>query len=503
MFIHSIYRINDNLHYMAVEKERAMKKFTFFLFIISLFSENVFSQSTFQEVNAFSGRLILSLNGGLTIPKTDYKNDKIGLMGSFNTEYFFSIKANHVFGLRAFYGLENLSGEDVLHTPKEFTTDISFAGGGVVYSYSVNNQFFPYIFAGISNLWFQTDDSLGSHDNTTNTYDIEVGARVPIKDFLSLNIGLALHFTSDDYLDNKPAGINSDFYAVGLLGVSFHLFGDKDSDADGDNVIDSKDMCPDTPPGAKVDKDGCPVDSDSDGIPDYLDKCPNTPRGARINSSGCSDSDLDGVYDNNDDCPNTPMGTLVDEFGCPKSTRILQEKRDSDLDGVNDKDDKCPNTPLGTPVNKDGCPDTSKAVPEKIDTSTAQGINVIEPVQPKEFDSSTKKILISADFVFEPGGSDIKPQAVQVLDKISRFFAKDIWTKWRIEVYTDNQGSVEQLKLSSLDRARVVVDYFVSKGLPSFQFRLNGRGSENPVASNSTEVGRTKNRRIEIVKIEE
>ncbi|MGE5846230.1 MAG: OmpA family protein, partial [Ignavibacteria bacterium] len=62
---------------------------------------------------------------------------------------------------------------------------------------------------------------------------------------------------------------------------------------------------------------------------------------------------------------------------------------------------------------------------------------------------------------------------------------------------------VDQLKLSSSDQARVIVDYFVSKGLPSFQFRMNGKGSENPAASNNTEGGRAKNRRIEIVRIEE
>jgi outer membrane protein OmpA-like peptidoglycan-associated protein len=495
LFIQPALPINDDLHYTADNKEGAMKNFISLLFIISILFSNVFAQKNLD--NVFSGRLILSINGGLTIAKTDYTNDRIGLNGSFNMEYFFPIEANHVFGLRGFYGLESLSGEDPLHTPPEFTTDISFAGGGVVYSYSVNNQFFPYIFTGISNLWFDTNDSLGAHNNTTNTYDIEVGARVPIKDFLSLNIGLAFHFTSNDYLDNKDAGVNSDFYAMGIIGVSFHLFGDKDSD--GDNVVDSKDMCPDTPPGTKVDKDGCPLDSDFDGIPDYLDKCPSTPRGARINSSGCPDSDLDGVYDNNDNCVNTPIGTPVDESGCPKNG----QKRDSDLDGVTDRDDKCPNTPLGTPVNKDGCPDTSKVIPGKTDTSSFQGRDLIEPVQPKEFDSSTKKIFLSADFVFEPGRNDIRPQAFQIFDKISKFFAKDIWTKWRIEVYTDNRGSEEQLKLSSLDRARVVVDYFVSKGLPSFQFRLNGRGSENPIANNSTEEGRSKNRRIEIVKIEE
>ncbi|HVO76176.1 MAG TPA: OmpA family protein [Ignavibacteriaceae bacterium] len=474
-----------------------MKQLIFFILFSFLLLSKIFGQNL-QEDNVFSGRLILSLNGGLTIAKTDYTNDKIGLAGIFNTEYFFPIKANHIFGLRGFYGVESLSGEDPLHTPPKFTNDISFAGGGIAYSYSINNQFFPYVFAGISNLWFQTSDSLGSHNTNANTYDVEVGARVPLKDFLSINIGLAFHFTSSDYLDNKHAGVNSDFYAVGLLGISFHLLGEKDSD--GDKVADSKDMCPDTPPGIKVDQDGCPIDSDLDGIPDYLDKCPNTRKGARVNSSGCPDSDFDGVYDNADKCPNTPLGTPVDESGCPEG-ETEAGKKDSDSDGVIDEADKCPGTPLGTLVNKDGCPDTIKTIQNKIDTTQNKNIN--EPVEPKEYSPSTRKITIAADFVFDAGKSEIKPQALGVLDKISKFFSKDIWTKWRIDVYTDNKGPEDQLKLSSLDRARVLVDYFVSKGLPSFQFRMDGKGSGNPVAGNSTETGRAKNRRIEIVKIEE
>src|SRR2546426_3184383 len=42
----------------------------------------------------------------------------------------------------------------------------------------------------------------------------------------------------------------------------------KDSDQDG--VVDSKDKCPGTPVGAKVDEWGCPIDSHKDGVPDGL-----------------------------------------------------------------------------------------------------------------------------------------------------------------------------------------------------------------------------------------
>jgi len=60
-----------------------------------------------------------------------------------------------------------------------------------------------------------------------------------------------------------------------------------DKDSDGDGVPDSRDKCPNTPAGVKVDENGCPLDSDGDGVPDYKDKCPNTPRGTPVDADGC------------------------------------------------------------------------------------------------------------------------------------------------------------------------------------------------------------------------
>jgi OOP family OmpA-OmpF porin len=63
--------------------------------------------------------------------------------------------------------------------------------------------------------------------------------------------------------------------------------GDIEPDEDGDGVPDSRDKCPGTPKGVKVDDDGCPLDSDGDGVPDYLDRCPGTPAGAKVDEFGC------------------------------------------------------------------------------------------------------------------------------------------------------------------------------------------------------------------------
>lgn len=48
----------------------------------------------------------------------------------------------------------------------------------------------------------------------------------------------------------------------------------KPADSDGDGVTDDKDKCPNTPPGRKVNADGCELDTDGDGLVDGDDKCP-------------------------------------------------------------------------------------------------------------------------------------------------------------------------------------------------------------------------------------
>lgn len=59
-------------------------------------------------------------------------------------------------------------------------------------------------------------------------------------------------------------------------------------DGDRDGVLDDDDMCPRTPRGIKVDREGCPFDSDDDSVPDYEDRCPNTPKDEVVNGQGCS-----------------------------------------------------------------------------------------------------------------------------------------------------------------------------------------------------------------------
>ena len=75
-----------------------------------------------------------------------------------------------------------------------------------------------------------------------------------------------------------------------------------------------------------------PVDSDGDGVIDSKDKCPGTPAGRKVNADGCElDSDGDGIVDGDDKCP-TVYAKTAD--GCPLPAAAPEPKK-LELQGVN------------------------------------------------------------------------------------------------------------------------------------------------------------------------
>ena len=241
-------------------------------------------------------------------------------------------------------------------------------------------------------------------------------------------------------------------------------------DTDGDGVFDGLDKCAGTPKGAKVDATGCPVDSDGDGVFDGLDKCEGTPAGAKVDATGCpTDADGDGVFDGMDQCPDTPAGAKVDAKGCPM---------DTDGDGVFDGLDKCANTPAGAKVDKDGCPiEVTEKETELLDTGMIRLNNVN----------------------FATGKADLLPEDFATLDVVGQVMAK--WPQLQIEIggHTDNTGSAALNQKLSEARANSVMKYLVDKfpTLNAQQFTAKGYGLSKPLVPNTNALNRAKNRRVE------
>jgi outer membrane protein OmpA-like peptidoglycan-associated protein len=100
---------------------------------------------------------------------------------------------------------------------------------------------------------------------------------------------------------------------------------------------------------------------------------------------------------------------------------------------------------------------------------------------------------------FETGSANIKPGSYKLLDEIFESAVVAEGLKLGVYGHTDNQGSNDINVPLSQKRAEAVKSYLLKKGLKQSQIEVKGYGSEKPIADNSTEAGRSKNRRVEIV----
>jgi outer membrane protein OmpA-like peptidoglycan-associated protein len=129
-----------------------------------------------------------------------------------------------------------------------------------------------------------------------------------------------------------------------------------------------------------------------------------------------------------------------------------------------------------------------------------------------QFKDSAIKITIPADENFDKGSATIKPAALKTFSKIALELAKDDHYILHVVGHTDSDGSeVDNQKLSER-RAIAVSDYLASASqevlsgsgfygttLSANRVRTQGRGEREPIASNATEAGKRKNRRVDII----
>ena len=101
---------------------------------------------------------------------------------------------------------------------------------------------------------------------------------------------------------------------------------------------------------------------------------------------------------------------------------------------------------------------------------------------------------------FDTGKAALKPESSAAIGEIAKLLKADAGLKVFVVGHTDNAGAVEgNMKLSS-DRAQSVVQALSAAGIAAARLRAFGAGPYSPVASNDSEEGRAKNRRVELVK---
>ncbi|MBX7202091.1 MAG: OmpA family protein [Bacteroidia bacterium] len=100
---------------------------------------------------------------------------------------------------------------------------------------------------------------------------------------------------------------------------------------------------------------------------------------------------------------------------------------------------------------------------------------------------------------FDFAKATLRPESYPELDRVVEFLQKNPTISIDISGHTDNVGSdADNLHLSSA-RAKAVLEYLMSKGIPPNAVSSTGFGETKPIAGNDTDEGRQLNRRVEFV----
>jgi outer membrane protein OmpA-like peptidoglycan-associated protein len=189
------------------------------------------------------------------------------------------------------------------------------------------------------------------------------------------------------------------------------------------------------------------------------------------------DKDGDGIPDEHDLCPEVPEDTdgFQDEDGCPDP--------DNDQDGVADVNDRCPGEP--GPGSPDGCPAPT--------VGAAALLTIGQAVL------TGKSIEVTAPIRYELGKATIRAESLPILRDVVAVMKAKPNLVVEVGVHSDDQGAEEYNKAMTQARAEAVVKQLMGDGIPRRRLRAVGHGSMKPLAPNTTEAGRTRNRRTEFV----
>jgi len=116
------------------------------------------------------------------------------------------------------------------------------------------------------------------------------------------------------------------------------------------------------------------------------------------------------------------------------------------------------------------------------------------PLQPIEANAS----VVLKNVFFDVNKFDLKSESEAELDIVVQLMNDNPSVKIQIGGHTDNVGKpADNLALSN-NRAKSVVTYLISKGIPATRLSSKGFGETQPVADNKTEEGKALNRRTEM-----
>jgi len=111
---------------------------------------------------------------------------------------------------------------------------------------------------------------------------------------------------------------------------------------------------------------------------------------------------------------------------------------------------------------------------------------------------SSKGFIDVYGIYFDFASATLRLESAPAIQQITEYLKENVQQKILIEGHTDNVGS-ESANLSlSEKRANAVKEELVKNGIDAGRISIQGMGSKNPIADNSTDLGRAQNRRVTV-----
>jgi len=108
-------------------------------------------------------------------------------------------------------------------------------------------------------------------------------------------------------------------------------------------------------------------------------------------------------------------------------------------------------------------------------------------------------VMTLGDVLFDTGDAELKPSANRTVLKLVQFLQLNPKRIVRIEGYTDSTGDEHENRQLSKARAQAIADVITDLGVDESRIQVEGYGDQFPLDVNSSERGRAKNRRVEVV----
>jgi len=107
-------------------------------------------------------------------------------------------------------------------------------------------------------------------------------------------------------------------------------------------------------------------------------------------------------------------------------------------------------------------------------------------------------VAFKGDVTFDTNSTVVKPGLLSEIDRVAGVLRQYPQTLVRVEGHTDSVGSNEYNMDLSIRRAYAIKNLLVQRGIADSRIDAVGYGETMPVATNDTEAGRQRNRRVEI-----